>query len=76
MAGRAIRDVRSSDLRRPLLLALPPLLGGAFGLQAFQLDRGMIRKRHSRGDGVMPGLFGDEPVHRLADTPICRMTLR
>ena len=53
-----------------------PLLDQALGLQAFQLHLGMIGKGHRSGDGVVACLLGDEPVHRLADTPVCRMALR
>src|SRR5947208_17142947 len=46
----------------------------ALGFQPLEVDRRVIGEGHRGGEGGMA--LGDEPVHRLADPPVRRVSLR
>ena len=51
-----------------------PALAAGFertlGVQTFERDLGVIGEQHRVGDGAVPGLFGDQRVHPLADAAV------
>ena len=54
----------------------PARLERALGVQALELDLGVIGELHRGGDGAVAGLLGDQRVHPLADAAVGGMPLR
>src|SRR5215475_6682593 len=53
---------------RALVRRAAATLGGALGFQPLEVDRRVIGEGHRVGDGGVT--LGDQPIHRLTDSPI------
>ena len=50
--------------------------GGPFGAEALEGGLGrVVDEAHALGDGAVPGLVGDEPMHLLRDPAVGRVAL-
>ena len=58
-----------------LLQLLFSSCGSPLWFQTFEFYVRVVHEGQRISDGVMPGLFSNQPVHRLTDSAICGMTL-